>query len=115
MAVSPDGSSVVSAAADETLRFWEVFAPTKAHAGKRDASDLPGRAKSKKLSPVPMPSSKGESIRESLHKFARQFEDVDAPDLARDATMLLEAAWNGRNKHNDVDEQETVNGQPVLN
>lgn len=51
MAVSPDGSSVVSAAADETLRFWEVFAPpAKAHAGKRSASDLPGGAKSKKLS-----------------------------------------------------------------
>ena len=50
LAVSPDGSSVVSAAADETLRFWEVFAPAKSHAGKRGASDLPGRAKSKKLS-----------------------------------------------------------------
>jgi cell division cycle 20, cofactor of APC complex len=27
MAMSPDGSTVVSAAADETLRFWNVFAP----------------------------------------------------------------------------------------
>jgi len=27
MACSPDGSSVVSAAADETLRFWNVFGP----------------------------------------------------------------------------------------
>lgn len=27
MAVSPDGGTVVSAAADETLRFWNVFAP----------------------------------------------------------------------------------------
>ena len=26
-AISPDGGTVVSAAADETLRFWEVFAP----------------------------------------------------------------------------------------
>lgn len=25
MATSPDGSSVVSAGADETLRFWRVF------------------------------------------------------------------------------------------
>jgi cell division cycle protein 20 (cofactor of APC complex) len=25
MAQSPDGSSVVSAAADETLRFWQIF------------------------------------------------------------------------------------------
>ena len=27
LACSPDGGTVVSAAADETLRFWEVFAP----------------------------------------------------------------------------------------
>jgi cell division cycle protein 20 (cofactor of APC complex) len=27
MAVSPDGSTVVSAAGDETLRFWNIFAP----------------------------------------------------------------------------------------
>jgi cell division cycle protein 20 (cofactor of APC complex) len=51
MAVSPDGSQVVSAAADETLRFWDIFnPPSKSHAGKRGASDLAGGAKSKKLS-----------------------------------------------------------------
>jgi len=50
MALSPDGT-VVSAAADETLRFWDVFAPpSKSHSGKRGASELPGGAKSKKLS-----------------------------------------------------------------
>ena len=27
LACSPDGTTVVSAAGDETLRFWEVFAP----------------------------------------------------------------------------------------
>ena len=27
LAVSPDGETVVSGAADETLRFWKVFAP----------------------------------------------------------------------------------------
>ena len=27
MAVSPDGGTVLSAAADETLRFWDIFAP----------------------------------------------------------------------------------------
>jgi cell division cycle protein 20 (cofactor of APC complex) len=27
LATSPDGGTVVSAAGDETLRFWEVFAP----------------------------------------------------------------------------------------
>ncbi len=30
MAQSPDGTSVVSAAADETLRFWRVFAESSA-------------------------------------------------------------------------------------
>ncbi|RHZ39474.1 hypothetical protein DYB26_010536 [Aphanomyces astaci] len=30
MALSPDGASVVSAAADETLRFWSVFGPPSA-------------------------------------------------------------------------------------
>ena len=28
LALSPDGTSVASAAADETLRFWKVFQPT---------------------------------------------------------------------------------------
>lgn len=53
MAVSPDGGSVVSAAADETLRFWDVFAPPgKVSGTKRGASDLAstGRTRSKKLS-----------------------------------------------------------------
>ena len=38
MAQSPDGQTIVSAAADETLRFWKVFSgpPTKS-AGKADA------------------------------------------------------------------------------
>jgi len=53
MAVSPDGGSVVSAAADETLRFWDVFAPPGKTSGtKRGASDLAstGGTRSKKLS-----------------------------------------------------------------
>ena len=37
MAVSPDGGTVVSAAGDETLRFWNIFAPP---ASKRKASDF---------------------------------------------------------------------------
>ncbi len=28
LALSPDGTTVASAAADETLRFWKVFQPT---------------------------------------------------------------------------------------
>jgi len=48
MACSPDGSTVVSAAADETLRFWNVFAqPGKA--AKRPADSL-GPYPTKKLS-----------------------------------------------------------------
>jgi cell division cycle 20, cofactor of APC complex len=48
MAISPDGGTVVSAAADETLRFWEVFAPTgknksshKGNSSMTSASDVP--------------------------------------------------------------------------
>lgn len=49
MATSPDGCTVVSAAADETLRFWDVFAPvgTKSK-GKRGASDI-SNARGRKL------------------------------------------------------------------
>ena len=51
MASSPDGCSVVTAAADETLRFWDVFAPPGGKtAGKRGSSDSSGSTKSKKLS-----------------------------------------------------------------
>ena len=34
MAVSPDGGTVLSAAADETLRFWDIFAPPAEAASK---------------------------------------------------------------------------------
>ena len=37
----------------------------------------------------------------SLREFARQFEDADAPDLARDAISLFEAAWEGIVAKND--------------
>ena len=47
------------------------------------------------------------SMPSSLCEFTRQFEDVDAPDLARDAMTLFEAAWDGGNKHDVADEQET--------
>jgi cell division cycle protein 20 (cofactor of APC complex) len=42
MAQSPDGSSVVTAGADETLRFWKVFgeAPVMSGAGGKAASGL---------------------------------------------------------------------------
>eukprot|EP00957_Ditylum_brightwellii_P209992 15364458-Ditylum_brightwellii.AAC.1 len=50
MACSPDGGTVVSAAADETLRFWNIFdAPHKSSSSKRSALDAQG-AQSKKLS-----------------------------------------------------------------
>lgn len=39
MAQSPDGSSVVTAGADETLRFWKVFGdPPAAKADKSAAA-----------------------------------------------------------------------------
>jgi cell division cycle protein 20 (cofactor of APC complex) len=51
MATSPDGCTVVSAAADETLRFWDIFAPPGVKSlDKRSACDYPSGTKSKKLS-----------------------------------------------------------------
>jgi cell division cycle protein 20 (cofactor of APC complex) len=34
LALSPDGTTVASAAADETLRFWKVFQPKLAASSK---------------------------------------------------------------------------------
>lgn len=48
MACSPDGGTVVSAAADETLRFWNVFAPSGKSCTKR-CGNSSGSLKSKKL------------------------------------------------------------------
>jgi len=49
MACSPVNGTVVSAAADETLRFWNVFAPPVKTSSKR-SMDSQSRSKSKKLS-----------------------------------------------------------------
>lgn len=43
MEQSPDGASVVSAAADETLRFWDVFGPNP-NKKKRDSISISGFA-----------------------------------------------------------------------
>ena len=53
-AVSPDGSTVCSAAADETLRFWRVFGegPKKGEAAGRAAEGGGGAA----AAPAPIPS-----------------------------------------------------------
>jgi cell division cycle protein 20 (cofactor of APC complex) len=42
MACSPDGATVVSAAGDETLRFWDIFAPpaTSGKSKKRGVTDV---------------------------------------------------------------------------
>lgn len=41
LALSPDGTTVASAAADETLRFWKVFQPTSSSAAlSKHASGL---------------------------------------------------------------------------
>ena len=44
LAQSPDGETVVSGAADETLRFWKVFGPAKRKPklGKVPGSGSPG-------------------------------------------------------------------------
>ncbi len=50
MATSADGCTVVSAAADETLRFWDVFALPGVKSHKRSGSDLVRSNKGKKIS-----------------------------------------------------------------
>ena len=45
LATSPDGGMVVSAAGDETLRFWDVFAPPSK--SKKSATDIYSGANSK--------------------------------------------------------------------
>ena len=45
MACSPDGGTVVSAAADETLRFWNVFAPPSKTGSKRSGEGEGARRK----------------------------------------------------------------------
>ncbi len=50
MATSADGCTVVSAAADETLRFWDVFALPGVKSHKRSASDLIRSNKGRKIS-----------------------------------------------------------------
>lgn len=48
LACSPDGSTVVSAAGDETLRFWEVFCPpTKSKTTTSSSADAYGTMPSK--------------------------------------------------------------------
>jgi len=47
MATSPDGSAVCSGAADETLRFWNIFASEgkkKAESGFQSSTGLSGTA-----------------------------------------------------------------------
>ena len=45
MEQSPDGASVVSAAADETLRFWDVFGspPSKSQSTQLTIGNFPGQ------------------------------------------------------------------------
>ena len=50
MATSPDGRGVVTAAADETLRFWDVFASAGGKTSKRGATHSSGSSRTKKLS-----------------------------------------------------------------
>jgi len=44
MAASPDGTTVVSAGADETLRFWKLFGSDSAHGRHRDSLLTTGSA-----------------------------------------------------------------------
>ena len=42
LAQSPDGETVVSAAADETLRFWSIFGAPSAAGSRKGRSALSG-------------------------------------------------------------------------
>ena len=52
MACSPYKSTVISAAADKTLRFWDVFVLPGNSSIKCDTTDPKGGTKSKKLSRI---------------------------------------------------------------
>jgi cell division cycle 20, cofactor of APC complex len=61
MALSPDGQTVVSGAADETLRFWKVFA--KSDAGKTSRGARAGKAGGLTSPPAGRSLSRGVNIR----------------------------------------------------
>jgi cell division cycle protein 20 (cofactor of APC complex) len=50
MAVSPDGGTVLSAAADETLRFWDIFATPSISKKLGSSTDLYSVASTNKCS-----------------------------------------------------------------
>lgn len=41
LAMSPDGSTIVTGAGDETLRFWNVFPNASTHSTCKDTFDEP--------------------------------------------------------------------------
>lgn len=42
LAMSPDGSSIVTGAGDETLRFWNIFPKSRSSRGVMCGSDVVG-------------------------------------------------------------------------
>jgi len=40
LSMSPDGSTIVTGAGDETLRFWQVFPDSQHHKGKNNSGLL---------------------------------------------------------------------------
>jgi cell division cycle protein 20 (cofactor of APC complex) len=73
MALSPDGSSVVSLSADETLRFWDIFAASSSAKQSRRkgrstvSSDLQNPIKSKGGIMAPSTSAPGMSKKKHHH------------------------------------------------
>jgi len=42
LAMSPDGSSIVTGAGDETLRFWNIFPKSRSNRGAVGSSEVVG-------------------------------------------------------------------------
>ena len=62
LALNPDGTTVASAAADETLRFWKVFQASSTHATKK---------------PI-VPLRQAAAIREASQFMTSTIEEVDS-------------------------------------
>jgi len=74
LALSPDGTTVASAAADETLRFWKVFQPS---------SHSSALSKLQNISRIPKKPSQSILIEETNPMDAQSSPDMLMQDCSR--------------------------------